>query len=314
MPAPVVIKEEPCASDRVEASIVESTVESPVVKTLDNSIADDDELRKLRKINFKRKITGKEKRLRQNRKLFRMLTPRNAIAALNELGASVVSESKVKPNGGLFEAEIIINNVRYLGQGPSKMQAKNAASEKALRDLVVTKMQQVKNLDAQSNSEDQSMDDSNRNDDEDLKADDDVPMLQLASFALHKLFSEWEADGFEIPQFKSTPTIEPVSQGVTPGISEATPTVPKQPKPSKIKNELPGNSQTMHPVMLLSVMRPCTTYYDCGSQGVTPNITHTVGCTVDGENYIGCGRSKKDARKQVATDILSKLFSWAPST
>lgn len=124
-----------------------------------------------------------------------MLTPRNAIAALNELGASVVSESKVKPNGSLFEAEIIINNVKYQGQGQSKMQAKNAASEKALRDLVVTKMQQVKNLDVQSNSEDLSMEDSNKNDDEDIKADDDVPMLQLASFALHKLFSEWEADG-----------------------------------------------------------------------------------------------------------------------
>lgn len=120
--------------------------------------------------------------------------------------------------------------------------------------------------------------------------------------------------GFEIPQFKSAPVAETVTQGVTSGISEATPNAPKQPKPSKVKNELPGNCQTMHPVMLLSVMRPCTTYYDCGSEGVTPNITHTVGCTVDGENYIGSGRSKKDARKQVATDILSKLFSWVPST
>lgn len=30
----------------------------------------------------------------------------------------------------------------------------------------------------------------------------DVPMLQIAAFALHKLFSEWENEGFEIPLFK----------------------------------------------------------------------------------------------------------------
>jgi hypothetical protein len=65
--------------------------------------------------------------------------------------------------------------------------------------------------------------------------------------------------------------------------------------------------------MLLSIMRPCTTYSDLGSVGVTPNINHTVGATVDGENFMGTGRSKKEARKRVATDILKKLFDWQGS-
>lgn len=65
-----------------------------------------------------------------------------------------------------------------------------------------------------------------------------------------------------------------------------------------------------HPVMLLSIMRPCTQYSDLGSVGVTPNIQHTVGATVDGQNFIGQGRSKKDARKRVSTEILIKLFQW----
>lgn len=30
----------------------------------------------------------------------------------------------------------------------------------------------------------------------------EVPMMHLASFALHKLFSEWQNDGFEIPDLK----------------------------------------------------------------------------------------------------------------
>ena len=84
----------------------------------------------------------------------------------------------------------------------------------------------------------------------------------------------------------------------------------KTPKAPKIRTELPPNSEGMHPVMLLSIMRPCTQYSDLGSQGVTPNIVHTVGATVDGQNFIGQGRSKKEARKKVATDILIKLFEW----
>lgn len=142
--------------------------------------------------------TGKEKRLRQNRKLFRMLTPRNAIAALNELHGQSVNESTVIPcQGNKFEAEITINQVRYVGIGNSKMQAKNAASEKALRDLVINKFQQIKNQEATAapvtteNNEDVVMEGEDKA--------DDVPMLQLASFALHKLFSEWESEGFEIP-------------------------------------------------------------------------------------------------------------------
>lgn len=124
-----------------------------------------------------------------------MLTPRNAIAALNELHGQSVNESVVTPTqGNKFEAEITINNVRYVGVGNSKMQAKNAASEKALRDLVINKFQQIKNQEVAAPVADHNEDVAMEED----KADD-VPMLQLASFALHKLFSEWEAEGFEIP-------------------------------------------------------------------------------------------------------------------
>lgn len=128
-----------------------------------------------------------------------MLTPRNAIAALNELHGDSIGQSVVVPTqNNQFEAEITINNVRYVGLGNSKMQAKNAASEKALRDLVINKFQQIKNQDATTTAAASESDDVNMEEEK-----EDVPMLQLASFALHKLFSEWEAEGFEIPLPKS---------------------------------------------------------------------------------------------------------------
>lgn len=50
--------------------------------------------------------------------------------------------------------------------------------------------------------------DTNDSDDVDMKDSDsnsvEVPMMHLASFALHKLFSEWQNDGFEIPDLKTT--------------------------------------------------------------------------------------------------------------
>lgn len=179
------------------------------------------------------------------------------------------------------------------------MLAKNNACEKALRDLIINKFRQAKQQDAVSvASEDVNMDDSDSS---------EVPMLQLASFALHKLFSEWEAEGFEVPFPK---TENPQTTGMT---NETPPKTPSTPKAPKVKNELPPNNISMHPVMLLSIMRPCTMFNDLGSQGITPNIMHTVGATIDGQSFIGQGRSKKEARKRVATQILQKLFDWQGS-
>lgn len=67
-----------------------------------------------------------------------------------------------------FEATITIDNVCYVGLGKTKIQAKNAASEVALRAMA-----------------------------------DQLPMMQLASFALHKLLSEWEAEGYHVPFLSS---------------------------------------------------------------------------------------------------------------
>lgn len=131
---------------------------------------------------------------------------------------------------------------------------------------------------------------------------------------MHKLFSEWESEGFEVP-FPKTPENPQAapSSSSSAMATESPPKVPSTPKPPKVKNELPPNNTTMHPVMLLSIMRPCTQYNDLGSQGITPTIMHTVGATVDGQSFIGQGRSKKEARKRVATTVLQKFFDWQGS-
>lgn len=213
-----------------------------------------------------------------------------------------------------FNAKITINNVKYEGIGNSKMQAKNVACEKALRDLVVNKFHTMKNQDAQSESDDVIMDD---------EKEEEVPMLQLASYALHKLFTEWENEGFDIPflkvseifawnffnWFKSIVLTQPPPPADA-NPNNAAEAKPSAPKPPKIKSELPPDSEQMHPVMLLSTMRPGTQYVDLGSEGITPNISHKVGTTVDNRQFIDQARSKKEARKRVAATVLRALFNW----
>jgi hypothetical protein len=227
-----------------------------------------------------------------------MLTPRNAIAALNELHAPSLNDSVIVPaTGNKFNAQVTIKNVKYEGVGNSKVEAKNSACEKALRDLVIKKLQMAKHPEMMTDdSEDDDGIDGNKM---------AVPMLQLASFALHKLFTEWEAEGFEIPFLKPPPPPADNTSSTAP--DEATKSKVKLPK---IRNELPPGNDKIHPVMLLSIMRPGTTYIDLGQFGIAPYSMHKVGTTVDNEQFIDEARSKKEARKKVATQALKKLFNW----
>lgn len=76
----------------------------------------------------------------------------------------------------------------------------------------------------------------------------EVPMLHLASFALHKLFSEWQSEGFEIPDFKIGGTTSPVEAAAIVDKSDRVPGVPPK------RTQLPENAQTMHPTTLLCMV------------------------------------------------------------
>lgn len=55
-------------------------------------------------------------------------------------------------------------------------------------------------------------------------------------------------------------------------------------------------------------MRPNTQYIDLGSEGITPNILHRFGVSVDGQSFIGQDRSKKLARKAAAINACNTCF------
>lgn len=168
-----------------------------------------------------------------------MLAPKTALMTLHELFGAHASEFNTLGQMNSFSADITLNGKRYIGTGSSKAAAKNDASEKALRDIVIDKLSKFP---AKSDKPIGAIDDVEMADAQDKSDDDDVPMVHLASFALYKLFNVWENEGYKIPDFK-TGTVEK-----EPAV-EATPE-----KPRKVRTELPPNPETIHPCMLLSMV------------------------------------------------------------
>ncbi|GAB0098781.1 uncharacterized protein DMENIID0001_145800 [Sergentomyia squamirostris] len=216
-------------------------------------------------------VSNKEKRIRQNRRLRKMLTPKNAIVALHEIQGPANLEFQIEGQNNDFRAEINVNGIKYSGQGRSKVLAKNSAAEKALRDFVIAKMaakarrvREEKSIEA---GEAESTQESS-----DPEDPEDVPMLNLVSFALHKLFTEWEAEGFPVPDFRGGQEIA----GVQPMAIDGAVASPEKKLVPQPRADLPANAASTHPTMLLSIMSPGISFVDVGSEGKPPNMTHTV--------------------------------------
>lgn len=187
----------------------------------------------------------KEKRHRQNQRLRKILAPKNALMTLHELFGARVSEFNTQGQMNSFQADITLNGKRYIGNGPSKAAAKNDASEKALRDVVIDKLSKFP---FKSETNDNEQDDVEMS--EEQKEEDNVPMVHLASFALYKLFNVWEGEGYKIPDFK-TGTVE----------KELQTSSDKEGLPKKVRADLPPNAANLHPCMLLSMV--IFTFFNC---------------------------------------------------
>ncbi|XP_037937979.1 double-stranded RNA-specific editase 1 isoform X2 [Teleopsis dalmanni] len=262
---------------------------------------------KFKKIFLTRKkssVRAKEQKIRQNRRLRKAILPKNALMALNEVKGIKISDFTISNNiNGGFIALVTVNASEYEGKGNSKTAAKNNACEKALRDFVLAKMMEKPRLpkNQKLSSEDVNMDTTNDSDATDSQnpPDDDLPMINLASFAIYKLFSEWESEGYIVPELHPSANGNPEHDATT----------PKEPKKAPIRNDLPPNWEDMHPTTLLCMMRPGLVYNYDGVIGEKPNVLQQVSVTLDEQVFTSTGRSKKVARRNVAVKICNELFS-----
>lgn len=270
----------------------------------------------------KSSVRAKEKKIRQNRQLRKTLIPKNALMALNEVVGLTISEFAItNVLGGGFAAVVTVNEKQYEGKGHSKIAAKNNASEKALRDYVLEKMREKPRLrknsvnngesvemggDAHNESVSENGEDGQQDNAGSLSLMDDVPMVNLASFAIYKLFTEWENEGYIVPELRAAHPPQ-TSSGNDNSNGDGCPQF-KPPKAPPIRSELPNNWESIHPSTLLCMMRPGLQYREIGTVGDPPNVLQRMGVTVDEVDYESSGRSKKIARRNVAVCVLNQLF------
>ena len=105
--------------------------------------------------------------------------------------------------------------------------------------------------------------------------EDETPWLQLASLAMFKLFNDWQAQGYVIPnELLKTPaeggnTVPGAGGQPDKDVTMTTdPTAqPAQPQKPKQAKKMPDNPTERHPVQLLNELRGGVTFTVVGSSG-----------------------------------------------
>lgn len=260
------------------------------------------------------KVNKRLKRLRLNQKLRKTLQPKNAIMVLNEMKTGVhftFPEQHTAIPNSLFVVHAEIDGKTYIGQGLSKPLARQNAAENALKSLLsekITAAAMKASTDSESEGtttnapivaptgEDIENKDSivkmETNTDETSEMNE-IPWSSLASFALYKLFLDWQNQG----------TVVPIPRpGLSPGKLKKEVKVP-------VPKELPENPTSIHPVILLNRMLPGLTYYEISRIGNPPTTTFTLGVKTNGQEFTGSAKNKKDAKKLAAKAALLGLYN-----
>jgi len=205
------------------------------------------------------------------------------------------------------------------GTGPSHEIAKNIAAEHAIMGVVARRYGAINDMVAKGMKSK-----------EELLLEDETP-FELASIAIFKMLNEWEANGFHLPQdledvLYTSHRFVPVKErmgwirgsnlGYTTALQDQDQSQGGQdyqghwPGARKRPMRMPDQKalENKNPIAFLNEVRGTVEYVDLGQWGVYPNITYTVGANIEGIPYSGTSDNKKEAKKQCAIDILTRLY------
>lgn len=252
-------------------------------------------LDKIKEGGVKKKIPKSIQKKRNNYRLRKMVAPKAPLTVLNELLGTqdpvtytFMDTDGVSPNmPHMFTALATVYGEKYQGMGPSKAIAKNICAEQVIQAIVAKKCQEKR----------ESMETGDEN--EKPKLEDETPWASLASLALFKLFNDWQAQGYVLPQDlnKAAPPTVKVE-----GIKK------EEKRPAKVK-EVPENPTSKHPVQLLNELNGPIEFELSGEAGELPHgKVFTMSCTVQEKAYSGNGKNKKDAKKAAAVAVLADIY------
>ncbi|XP_033156885.1 uncharacterized protein LOC117138953 [Drosophila mauritiana] len=204
------------------------------------------------------------------------VTSKDAFLILYELkGVTINSMLMKRDHEGKILAHIVVNSKKYESEGSSVNAARNAACEKALREILTSKMKALL-AEPEKNS----------------GSDGDDILEKMASYAVYKLSEEWKTDAIDVSALYND-------------VKKKLATV-VQPKTSSSDRQLPQKWKNMHPCMVLVYMLPQIIFKDLGCSD--NGKFFTMGVSVDNCEFSACGLSKKGARSKLAARVCNKLF------
>lgn len=250
-------------------------------------------------------IPNSIKKKRTNFRLRKEIVPKAPLMVLNEMVGSVnytfLNTPTIPNHMGnmqpmqLFTAQCVVSGDTFTGTGPSKQIAKNICAEHAIQAVVVKKSNEAKQKE-QTDAEGNPLKPN--------QMEDETPWAQLASLALFKLFNDWQAQGKTVPS-----DLWKVPDGKDKDDSMEDPRwndlvgMARTQKPAK---KIPDNPTDRHPVQLLNELRGGVMFNLVSEVGTSPSITFMIGVDIDGKTFTGEGKTKKEAKKNCAIEVLKQ--------
>lgn len=248
-----------------------------------------------------KKVPKSVQKKRNNYRLRRLVAPKAPLTVLNEMvGAQdPVQYQFIENTGGapagvptLFTAQASVYGEIYTGTGPSKAIAKNICAEQAIQAIVAKKCFEKKMMKMEVEEEGEKP-----------KQEDETPWASLASLALFKLFNDWQAQGYSLPEDLLKQPQQQMGTGIK---TEGAQTIEK--RSQKVK-EIPTNPTEKHPVQLLNELTGPLEYQLTGEEGDLPNgKVFTMTVEVQENQYSGKGKNKKEAKKSAAIEALAAVY------
>jgi len=172
--------------------------------------------------------------------------------------------------GQVFTCKVSYGDEEYTGSASSKNEAKNVASEQAIKAILTNKCYERVH---------------NRNN------EDPTPWAALASLALHKLYTDWQSQGYVMPP--DLTNIPGTDNKVVPAVR--VPGAPLEPTDK-------------HPVQLLNELNGKAVEYEMAAKvGEGPGALFVMECKINDKTFKGQAKSKKEAKKDCALKVLEEV-------
>lgn len=203
---------------------------------------------------------------------------------------------------GQFECEVTLGGQTYVGEAHSKAEAKLAAAELAFQGEITRRCAM-------------NVSDAGRPSNEDY-----CPWTAIASLALHKLYTQWQAQGYAVPkdlmQMQGAdilPAGAAVSSVAAGGNSNLEPLGVRS-SSGQQQQQLPG-PEGKSPVQQLNEMlarlgQPAATFEQLQQTGLPNDPSFLLQVSLMGQTYTGEGRAKKLAKTRAAEKALRDAEAW----